>query len=119
MEQPETTLLPITLVRRRKKFTTDGGHRSFSPEDILRRYTYLIGRSGIIEELQSAHSDPCNLVHVCVAHLRFALEDSRRGLWKGLRAPCVGKGVTGAQARASALGEAVERYSGIFRGDEV
>jgi YcaO-like protein with predicted kinase domain len=119
MEQPGTTVLPITLVSRRKEFTADGGHRSCFPEDILRRYTHLIGRSGIIEELQSAHSDPCNLVHVCVAHLRFALEGSRRGLLKGLRARCVGKGATGAQARASALGEAVERYSGIFRGDEV
>lgn len=36
-----------------------------------------------------------------------------------LRAPCVGKGMTTEQARASAIGEAVERFSGIFTGHEV
>jgi oxazoline/thiazoline synthase len=118
MQQPKRAPPPLALEKREKKFTADGGHRSSLPEDILRRYTHLIGRSGIIEELQRAVRDPCSLVHVYVARLRFALGDSYRGLWKGLRAPCVGKGMTDVQARASALGEAVERYSGIFRGNE-
>jgi oxazoline/thiazoline synthase len=119
MQQLNITPSPLALEKREKKFTADGGHRSSLPEDILRKYIHLIGPSGIIEELEEAHRDPCHLVHVEVARLRRAPVDSRRGSWKGLRASCVGKGMTEAQARASALGEAVERYSGIFRGNEV
>jgi ribosomal protein S12 methylthiotransferase accessory factor len=37
---------------------------------------------------------------------------------RGLRSNCGGKGVSDVQARASALCEALERYSGLFRGDE-
>ncbi len=58
-------------------------------------------------------------MHVYVARLRADLQASQHHVWKGLRAPCVGKGTTEVQARVSALGEAVERYSAIFRGDEV
>jgi oxazoline/thiazoline synthase len=97
----------------------DGECRSRLPEDTLRQYADLIGGSGIVEDLERAYRDPFDLVHVYVARLRTDLEGSQSGGWKGLRAPCMGKGITEAQARASALGEAVERYSGIFRGDEV
>ena len=88
------------------------------PEDTLQNYAHLIAHSGIVEELDCAYRDPCDLVHVYVARLRADLRGGQHRVWKGLRAPCVGKGMTDAQARASALGEAVERYSAIFRGDE-
>jgi ribosomal protein S12 methylthiotransferase accessory factor len=39
-------------------------------------------------------------------------------LRNGLRSSTCGKGTTDAQARASALGEALERYSAVYRGDE-
>lgn len=109
----------IILDEREKSFTAHGMCRSLLPEDTLREYAHLIGRSGIVEELKCAYRDPCDLVHVYVARLRADLRGSQRCVWKGLRAPCVGKGMTEAQARASALGEAVERYSATFRGDEV
>jgi oxazoline/thiazoline synthase len=88
------------------------------PEETLQQYAHLIGHSGIVEELERRYRDPCDLVHVYVARLRADLRGSQHCVWKGLRAPCVGKGTTEAQARVSALGEAVERYSAIFRGDE-
>jgi thiazole/oxazole-forming peptide maturase SagD family component len=43
---------------------------------------------------------------------------SLQGLRDGLRTHSCGKGVTDIQARASALGEALERYSGVYAGDE-
>jgi oxazoline/thiazoline synthase len=110
---------PLNLGKREKISAADGGYRSCLPEDTLQQYAHLIGHSGIVEELESAYRDPCDLVHIYVARLRADLGGSQRREWKGLRAPCVGKGMTEAQARASALGEAVERYSAIFRGDEV
>jgi YcaO-like protein with predicted kinase domain len=117
MQQQKTAPSPLVLEKREKAFTADGEYRS--PENTLREYAHLIGHSGIVEELERTHSDPCDLVHVYVARLRAAFGNSQRGVWKGLRAACVGKGMTDRQARASALGEAVERYSGIFRGDEL
>jgi YcaO-like protein with predicted kinase domain len=119
MQQPNRVPLPLALKNRKKRFTEDGGHRSQLPEDFIQQYSHLIGCSGIIEELTYAHRDPCGLVHVYSACFRSAFGDSQYGLPKALRAPCVGKGMTEAQARASALGEAAERHSGIFRGNEV
>ncbi len=118
MQYAKTAPSPIRLAKRKKVFTADGGHRSCLPEDTLRKYSHLIGCSGIIESLEPAQRDPCGLVHVYVARFRPALGNSDRDVRSTLRAPCVGKGMTEAQARASALGEALERYSGIFRGDE-
>jgi YcaO-like protein with predicted kinase domain len=115
----KTAPSPLNLGKREKAFTSDGGYRSRLPEDTLQQYAHLIGRSGIVEELECAYRDPCDLVHVYVARLRADVRGNHRRVWKGLRAPCVGKGMTEAQARVSALGEAVERYSAIFRGDEV
>lgn len=120
VQQPKKAPSPLVLEKREKIFTADAGYRSRLPEDVLREYAHLIGRSGIIEELERAYRDPCDLVHVYVARFRtdFAGGSERR-LRKKLRAPCAGKGMTEAQAQVSALGEAVERYSAIFRGDEV
>jgi oxazoline/thiazoline synthase len=117
VQQVNTTILPLVLERREKKFTADGGHRSRCPEETLREYAHLIGCSGIIQELER-HPDPFSLVHVQVARLQGDLETGR-SLTRVLRSACVGRGMTEAQARASALGEVVERCSGIFRGDEL
>lgn len=112
---------PRILEERERSSTAHGGYCPHLPQDTLQRYAYLIGQSGIIEELECLPHDPFGLVHVCVARLRAALRLQNRSFspaWT-LRTPCVGKGTTNAQAQASALGEAVERYSAIFRGDEV
>jgi oxazoline/thiazoline synthase len=116
MQEVNTSVSPLVLERRDKKFVADGGYRSCSPDDTLREYAHLIGCSGIIQELER-HPDPFFLLHVQVARLQGALRKGR-DVTRILRSACVGRGTTEAQARASALGEAVERYSGIFRGDE-
>jgi ribosomal protein S12 methylthiotransferase accessory factor len=115
----ETVTSPLVLRKREKTFTKDGGYRSLSPEETLQGYEHLIRHAGIVEELERVYPDPCDLIHVYIARLREDLQNSQLGVWKGLRTLCVGKGMTEAQAKVSALGEAVERYSAIFRGDEV
>lgn len=119
VQAAEAALSPPVLEMRPKRFTADGGHRSLSPDDTLQLYAWLIGHFGIVEALECAHRGPCDLVHVYVARFQTHFVNSQSGLPKGLRSACVGKGMTEAQARASALGEAVERYSGCFRGNEV
>jgi len=54
----------ITLTSRKKLFTQDGGHRAFTPEQILQRYEHLISPiTGVVSNLVRV-SDPNNsLVH--------------------------------------------------------
>src|SRR5262249_1322700 len=49
---------------------------------------------------------------------RAAIADDLAVLRQRLRSRAAGKGVTEAQARARALAEALERYSGLFQGEE-
>ena len=59
-------------------------------------------------------------LHVYWAGSNFALRaDSIHRLRTSLRTKSSGKGSTAEQAEASALCEAVERYSGVYHGDEV
>src|SRR5262249_48667789 len=59
------------------------------------------------------------LIQVYVAEYSFPQSFlSARLLAQGFRSLSAGKGMTAAQARTSALCEALERYSGVFQGDE-
>ncbi len=58
-------------------------------------------------------------IHNYVAGENFAVHrPGLAGLKAGLRSKSAGKGMTDAQARASGLAEALERYSGLFMGEE-
>jgi bacteriocin biosynthesis cyclodehydratase domain-containing protein len=111
---------PVVLQSRKKAFTEDGGHRVYRPEATLERYQHhvspLIGAVTMLERPVSAGDGP---LHVYAAGENQAvrhesLEDVRRSL----RSMSCGKGVSDLQARVSALCEALERASGVFRGDE-
>ncbi len=58
-------------------------------------------------------------MHAYIAGANLARQPrTLAGLREGLRSRTGGKGATDAQARASALCEGLERYSGVFQGDE-
>jgi ribosomal protein S12 methylthiotransferase accessory factor len=110
---------PLKLESRRKQFTRDGGHRATTPEQTVQKYQHLISPvTGVVTELVRI-SDPANpLVHTYRAGHSFGSATSLRGLRNTLKHKSSGKGKTDSQSRASGLCEAVERYSGIFQGDE-
>ncbi|WP_445250576.1 TOMM precursor leader peptide-binding protein [Microcoleus sp. OTE_8_concoct_300] len=110
---------PLKLESRRKQFTHDGGHRATTPEQTLQKYQHLISPvTGVVTELVRV-SDPTNpLVHTYRAGHSLGSATSLRGLRNTLRHKSSGKGKTDSQSRASGFCEAVERYSGIFQGDE-
>jgi len=97
----------------------DGGLRAIAAQETYRRYEHLIGPvTGIVRDVVAADAG-APLLHVYTAGHNFALKnDSLYYLRDGLRTNSGGKGRSAEQARASALCEAIERYSGIFRGDE-
>ncbi len=109
----------ITLTSRKKLFTQDGGHRAFTPEQILKRYEHLISPiTGVVSNLTRL-SDPENpFVHTYSAVHAFGSSSSLGKLRKSLGHKSGGKGKTDRQSQASGFCEAVERYSGIYQGDE-
>ena len=115
----ERQLAPVEFESRPKAYTADGGHRSASPEDMLERYRpQLSPVTGVVTSLVPAARTPTGLrVYVSGQNLSRQSGDLRQ-LRTGLRSVSCGKGRTDVQARASALGEAMERYSGVFQGDE-
>ena len=109
----------IALTSRKKLFTQDGGHRAFTPDQILKRYEHLISPiTGVVSSLTRS-SDPENpFVHTYSAVHAFGSSSSLGKLRKSLGHKSGGKGKTDRQSQASGFCEAVERYSGIYQGDE-
>lgn len=109
---------PLVLSSRPKQHTADGGHRSTSPEatyERLQRHVDPI--TGFVTWLAPIENRVHTLTRlwtaahpVCPTSKSPGLHDFYMASW--------GKGVSDAQARVSALGEAIERRSAVFRGDE-
>jgi ribosomal protein S12 methylthiotransferase accessory factor len=95
----------------------DGGWRAAPASETLRRLTPLVSdRTGLVASLRPHVLEP---MQVYVAeHLFRADAEPRAALAAGLYRKSAGKGMSAEQARVSALCEALERWSGVFRGDE-
>lgn len=110
---------PVPIGHRRKASVHGGGHRSRSPEDVLRAYEHLISPvTGVLKEITRDERGPSffnsfrsgpNLALTARRHLdQLRLARAENG----------GKGMTPLHGRVSALCEAIERHSGYFHGDE-
>jgi len=109
----------IAIESRAKAYVDDGGHRTVRPGETLNRIRRHVSPvAGIISGLANLTEESTFL------HVFGAMHDSAfasRGLnalQSRLRYRSSGKGVTVTQAEASALCEAIERTSGVFRGSE-
>jgi bacteriocin biosynthesis cyclodehydratase domain-containing protein len=104
--------LPV-LRSRKKIFTPD-------PEAVYRKYQHHISPiTGIIDTVQSECASADGVVYVFSAGHNFSLRHDRSPLFgRSLHARSAGKGLSASQARTSALCEALERYSGLFRDTE-
>ena len=102
---------PIVLQPCEVRFDHDGGHRHVAAEETLERFGTLISPiSGIVSELRSLPST-LKSAHVVVAgHNPAQRLESLNDLRRNLRSCSAGKGASLEQARASALGEALERF---------
>jgi ribosomal protein S12 methylthiotransferase accessory factor len=116
----ERPFQPPALTCRKKTFTSDGGHRVVTPEETLARNGHHVSPiTGAVPLLERAAPDGDGVLHVYVAGANRARPSRTLGQLRGdLRTMNAGKGTGDVQARASALCEGLERYSGVFRGDE-
>ncbi len=111
--------LPVVLGHCKKNFTADGGHRCCSPQETLRKYQHHISPiTGIVRELSKIPGN--ELTHTYVAKHHFlSIFDDLTSLRQNFGGRSAGKGRTDLQAKASGFCEAIERYSGVFQGDEI
>lgn len=111
--------LPVVLGHRQKTFTADGGHRCYSPQETLRKYQHHISPiTGVVRELSEIPGN--ELTHNYVAKHHFlSTFDDLNSLRQNLGGRSAGKGKTASQAMASGFCEAIERYSGVFQGNEI
>ena len=111
--------LPITLGHRQKTFTADGGHRCCTPQETLRKYQHHISPiTGIVRELTKIPGNGLTHNYIAKHHFRGTWDDLA-SLRQNLGGRSAGKGRTDSQAMASGFCEAIERYSGVFQGDEI
>jgi bacteriocin biosynthesis cyclodehydratase domain-containing protein len=111
---------PLRLGPSPKKSTADGGHRSLSPRETVRSLAHLISPlTGVVHEVRALVGGGAGPLLAYVADYGgAAVGSSLKALQHSARAWSGGKGRSNAQARASALGEAIERYCGTWQGDE-
>lgn len=111
---------PIHLVRHATLVANENGSRPESPDTTFRRYAHHVSAiSGIVSEIVPSSFVESGPIKTYVAGHNFALKnDGIYFLKDGLRSKSSGKGRTDTQAQTSALCEALERFSGVYRGDE-
>lgn len=111
---------PVVLRNQKKSFSEDGGHRTLTPEETFARYQHHISPYlGAVTELIPALGPWSELTPSYIAGHNFSMGlDSLVFLRESIRGVSGGKGATPAQAKVSALCEALERYSGRFHDDE-
>ncbi|MGQ4650073.1 TOMM precursor leader peptide-binding protein [Lyngbya aestuarii] len=112
---------PVILESRHKTFTSDGGHRCFSPEETFEKYQHHISSiTGVIQTLKPYYQQEKGVLHSYTAGHNSAIKSGSLYLLREtIRGRSGGKGKTDIQAKVSAVCEAIERYSGVFQGDEI
>ncbi|MFC3575177.1 TOMM precursor leader peptide-binding protein [Streptomyces yaanensis] len=114
-----TVCAPFVPVSRPKTAHQGNSHRCASPQEMLDRYRHLVGPvTGIVKGIHRAPRTPDFVDSYLSGHNLAFNPHSLAGLRAGLRALSGGKGLDPTEAQVSALGEAVERYSGTRHGDE-
>ncbi|HEY2379675.1 MAG TPA: TOMM precursor leader peptide-binding protein [Terriglobia bacterium] len=110
----------IALGKQLKHFQEDGGHRTHTPEQTFEKYQHHISPYlGAVTMLLPALGAWNELTPNFVAGHNFSMGlDDVALLRESIRGLSGGKGASIAQAKASALCEALERYSGRYHHDE-
>jgi bacteriocin biosynthesis cyclodehydratase domain-containing protein len=110
---------PVKLVPRPKRFVSDGGHRINTPNQVCERLRpHLSPITGVVSSVGPVPGRDQQLRPVYGASW-FTKPSSERLSRDDFHRTSLGKGRSPAQARASALGEAIERWSAQLQGDEL
>jgi oxazoline/thiazoline synthase len=120
LRDPRREPEPLVLTAGAKPVMTSGGYRSVSSRTTVAKYRkHVSPLTGVVSKLERVEVDlPLN-TNYYASHNFSGPAKSIHELRSGRSGGSFGKGSTAEQGEASALMEAIERYSGIFQGDEV
>jgi oxazoline/thiazoline synthase len=120
LRDPRRAPAPIKLAAGANLIETSGGFRTVPSRATVARFRKLVSPlTGVVSRLEPINADlPLN-TNYYAAHNFSAPAETVDELREGLSGGSFGKGSTAEQGEASALMEAIERYSGIFQGDEI
>ena len=117
---PKRAPQPVDINPGTKLIMTSGGYRSVSSRTtVSRNRKHVSPLTGVVSRLEKMDGDLPMNTNFFAQHNFSAPAVSVDQLRSGLSGGSFGKGSTAEQAEASALMEAIERYSGIFQGDEI
>lgn len=120
LRNPRRAPKPVELGPGAKLVMTSGGYRTVTSRATVAHFRRNVSPlTGVVKKLEPIDANlPLN-TNYYAQHNFSAPAESVDQLRAGLQGGSFGKGSTAEQAEASALMEAIERYSGIFQGDEV
>ena len=111
---------PIRLRVGGTSIATSGGHRAVAPaETIARLRKHVSPLTGIVSQLERIKSEQPLDFSFLARHSFSSRPEALDARQSRLIGDSYGKGSTAEQGEASALMKAVERYCGIFQGDEI
>ena len=120
LRNPRRAPEPIELSAGAKLVMTSGGYRTVSSRATVARHRkHVSPLTGVVTRLERIEADLPMNTNYHAAHNFSAPAHNVDQLRAGLSGGSFGKGSTAEQAEASALMESIERYSGIFQGDEI
>jgi len=120
LRDPRRAPAPLELGAGGKVVMTSGGYRSVPSSATVARFRrHVSPLTGVVSRLERIQADlPLN-TNYYATHNFSGPAQTVHELRAGLSNGSFGKGSTAEQGEASALMEAIERYSGIFQGDEI
>jgi oxazoline/thiazoline synthase len=120
LQNPRRAPQPIENGPSAKLVMTSGGYRSVPSRTTVAHFRkHVSPLTGVVKRLEPIEADLPMNTNFFAQHNFSAPAMSVDQLRSGLTGGSFGKGSTSEQAEASALMEAIERYSGIFQGDEI
>src|SRR5229473_2396754 len=120
LRDPRRAPVPIEPGPGAKLVMTSGGYRTVSSRATVARFRkHVSPLTGVVTRLERIEADLPMNTNFYAAHNFSAPAQNVDELRAGLSGGSYGKGSTAEQGEASALMEAIERYSGIYQGDEI
>jgi len=120
LRDPDRRPAPIRLRAGGKIVVTSGGYRSMAPgETVARHRKHVSPLTGVVSHLERIRSEQPLDASFIARHNFSPRPETVEALQAGLSGDSYGKGSIAEQGEASALMEAIERYCGIFQGDEI
>ena len=120
LRDPRRAPVPVEPAAGGKLVMTSGGYQTVSSRaTVARNRKHVSPLTGVVSRLERIEADlPLN-TNYHATHNFSPPAETVNELRAGLGGSSFGKGSTAEQGEASALMEAIERYSGIFQGDEI